>query len=89
MKCSTALVNNRDETISERYVERPCEEAAFEFSDLEEGLYARHGTGPFSIYIFFLVVAVLAYLVQALLVQRRDKIISEVYSQLSIVKTKN
>ena len=68
MKCTTTLVKDRDEEVGARYVDRPCEEAATEYSSLEDGLYARYGTSPTSIYMFMIVMGVLAYLVQALLV---------------------
>ena len=79
----------QDEVLSENYLDRPCSEAATEFSSLEDGLYARYGSGAPNLIWFFILMAFLAYILQALLVKRRNNIINEVYSKLSIVKTKN
>ena len=74
---------------SEEYKDRPCEEAATEVSNLRNGELAPRGSGPFSVYFFFIIMSAFAYGTFYILKQRRDNIISQVYSNLSIVKTKN
>ena len=87
--CITRLRDDRDQVISENYKDRSCKEAPHDLSDLKNGELAPRRSGPHSVYLFFILMTALAYGSYRLLVQRRDKIISQVYSNLSIVKTKN
>ena len=75
--------------ISEVYKNQECEQVSSELQSLKDGEFAPLGSGPFSVYWFFIIVAGFAYGAFQILMKRRDSILNEVYSNLSIVKTKN
>ena len=66
-----------------------CQEAPTEFSSLEDGLYAKYNSGPYSVYWFFLATASSAFIMYKLLDARRQAIINEVYAKTTIIKTMN
>ena len=59
LNCTTK--NNKD-VIAEGYMDKPCQEAATDLTPLRDGELAMYGTRPFSMYYFFIIMAVLAYL---------------------------
>ena len=56
---------------------------------LKDGEFAVYKSGPLSLYWFFVIMSGLAYGVFRVLMQRRNNILNQVYSKLSIVKTRN
>ena len=89
LKCQTTLVEDKSDIREETYHDVSCQEAATEFSPLNDGVYAKYGSGPSSIYWLFVITATLAYIMYKLLDRRREGILKEVYSKVSIIKTGN
>ena len=89
MHCQTAPSSNRHDVITESYEDRPCQEAVTDLTPLRDGELAVHGSGPTSMYVLAAVFGILAYVFMQILMQRRNRILNQVYSKLSIVKTKN
>ena len=89
MYCKTTAADNRVDVLSESYEDKACEEAPTEMTPLREGELAPYRSGPLSLYWFFIIMSGLTYAVVRILMQRRSNILNQVYSKLSIVKTKN
>ena len=89
MHCKTTAVDNREDVLSESYQDKACEEAATEMTPLRDGEFAPYRSGPLNLYWFFVIMSGLTYGVLRILMQRRSNILNQVYSKLSIVKTKN
>ena len=86
---TTPKEGSKTDIIAETYEDISCQEAATELTPLRNGELAPYKSGPFSLYWFFVIMSLLAYGMHNMLMQRRAKIINQVYSKLSIVKTKN
>ena len=71
------------------YFDRPCKEAENQLSSLQGGKYAEFGSGANSVHKFCLISMFLGLLFYFILSRRREGILSEVYSKLTIVKNKN
>ena len=89
MRCVTTPKDNREEVITEVYTDKECYQASTDLQSLKGGEFAPYRSGPFSIYWFFIIMAGVAYTTFQILMKRRNSILNEVYSKLSIVKTKN
>ena len=89
LKCQTTLANDRTDIREETYMDVSCQEAPTEFSSLEDGLYAKYNTGPYSVYKLFFATASMAFVLYKLLDARRQAIINEVYAKTTIIKTMN
>ena len=89
MYCKTTAADNKIDVLSESYEDKTCEEAVTEMTPLRDGEFAPYRSGPLSLYWFFIIMSLLTYGVLRILMQRRSNIINQVYSKLSIVKTKN
>ena len=61
MHCKTTPNANRRDVITETYVDTSCQEAATELAPLRGGEFAPYRSGPFSVYWFLVIMAVLAY----------------------------
>ena len=89
MHCKTTPIDNRDLILTESYQDKACQEAVTEMTPLKEGEFAVYRSGPLSLYWFFVIMVGLTYIVVQILIKRRNNILNQVYSKLSIVKTKN
>ena len=89
LKCLTTLADDKSDIREETYHDVSCQEAPTEFSSLEDGVYAKYGSGPNSVYWFCFITSVLAYIMFKILDRRREGILKEVYSKVSIIKTQN
>ena len=89
LKCQTTSASDRNDIREETYLDVACEEAPTEYSPLKDGLYAKYNSGPPSVYWFFVGMALIAYILFKILDARREGILNEVYSKVSIIKTIN
>ena len=89
LKCQTTLATDRSDIREETFLDVACEEAPTEFSPLKDGLYAKYNSGTTSVYWFFTAMVVSAYILYKLLDRRRESILNEVYSKVTIIKNIN
>ena len=89
LHCKTTLKDNKHEVLTESYDDKSCQEAPTDLTPLRDGELAVHKSGPFSMYWLLVIFSTIAYGLWQVLMQRRANILNQVYSSLSIVKTKN
>ena len=87
LKCTTSLMGASNEVLETSYHDRPCNEATS--GSIDGGKYALQGSGPIRLSRFFLTMLVLGAIVYKALDYRRQNILNEVYSKLTIVKNKS
>ena len=87
LKCQITSAEDKSDIREETYLDVACEEAPTEFSPLNDGLNAKYNSGPRSMYWICLGTSIIAYILYKLLDHRREGILNEVYSKVSIIKT--
>lgn len=89
LRCQTSMADDRNDVTEESILDVACQAVTTEFSPLQDGLYAKYNSGPTSVYWFFLITAIIAFISYKLLDARREGILNEVYSKISIIKNIN
>jgi hypothetical protein len=87
LKCTTALLGSKD-SVDETYHDRPCLEAQSALQSLERGKFAEYGSGATSVTRFCGLMVLLSIVAYFTLSYRRQSILNEVYSKLTIVKNR-